>query len=154
MLTVRFSCENVDKYIGFILKVEMSSPGTVHPHLYAKQASYDDPAGRIAVKITAKLGNGEDYSLYAQQPDDGWKEPMRLNTVFDWFSGTTLEQTAAKNPPRRYIYISQKDYEKYFARQLSTFVRGGSPMTVFLNTACVVGDRADKKGKTQTRPIS
>ncbi|KAE8381157.1 hypothetical protein BDV26DRAFT_289654 [Aspergillus bertholletiae] len=124
MLTVRFSYQDVDLGEGFILKVVISPPGTRHPHIYATQANYDDPASRIAVEIKGIQNNGERFSRYVQQPEDGWKEPMRLNTVFDWFSGATLEQIAAKNQPRRYIYISQNDYLKSPVGKLSKSFRG------------------------------
>ncbi|KAL2820212.1 hypothetical protein BDW59DRAFT_164699 [Aspergillus cavernicola] len=107
MLTVRFSYLDVNLDEGFVLKVLMSPPGSHHPHAYATQARNDDPASCIAVQITGIQNNGNKFTLYAQQLEDGWKEPMRLNAVFDWLSGATVEQIAVINEARRYICQSK-----------------------------------------------
>jgi len=125
MLTVVFSQDDVNLKEGFVLQVLVSPPGTIHPFAYVTHAHPSDPATRVAVKVTGMRNSGEKFSLYPRQPEQSWKAPMRLNAVFDWFSGASLEQIAVRNIPRRYLYISKKDFQRTGAMQLADFVQGG-----------------------------
>lgn len=124
MLTVRFTHDGVNLDERFILQVLMSPPGTRHPNVYATQAKDDDPACRVAVKVSGILDTGEPFSLFPTQSERSWKEPMRTNTVFDWFAGQSLRQIAMNNAPRRYIYIAEKD-QTMQTPELVKFVKGG-----------------------------
>lgn len=124
MLTVRFTHDDVKLDEGFILQVVMSPPGTRHPNVYAKQARDDDPASRVAVKVTGTLETGRPFTVFPTQSERSWKEPMRINAVFDWFGGQSLHQIAINNVPRRYIYIAEKDHTLQ-TPELDKFVKGG-----------------------------
>jgi hypothetical protein len=101
ILTVVFSQEDVDLAEGFVLQVLISPPGNPHPFAYATHARPGDPATRVAVKVTGIKNSGEKFTIYPRQAEQSWKAP------------------------RRYLYISQKDFQRTGAVQLADFVQAG-----------------------------
>ncbi|KAI1912220.1 hypothetical protein LOZ61_003381 [Ophidiomyces ophidiicola] len=122
MLAVYVTEDDVNLDYGFVLHLLLSPPGTRHPYVYVTTARDDDPASRLAIKVEGQLTSGAEFTKYLFQKK--WKEPMRINSIFDWLSGASLEQIAIKNAPRRYIYIPKKDYSLQ-TPNLAKFVGGG-----------------------------
>lgn len=76
-------------------------------------------------------------------------QPEQDEDIIDWFSGATIEQIAAKDQPRRYIYTSEMNKKRSPVEQVSKFVQGRFTDDSLSDTTHVVGEGAGKKKKGQ-----
>lgn len=83
-------------------------------------------------------------------------QPEQDEDIIDWFSGATIEQSAAKDQPRRYIYTSEMKYKRSPVEQVSKFVQGRFTDGSVSDTTgrCGRGSRKKEKKKKKRQNTS
>lgn len=108
---------------GFWIRADISPIGERHPHLWALDAKPDDPASRLAIRIS--LRDSDDCEIDVQYPSrNGEKIACQANGLMDLLNGDHITEIAKR--PRRYATVfpnSTGICEKY--PFLRGFIGGG-----------------------------
>ncbi|GIC92158.1 uncharacterized protein Aud_008619 [Aspergillus udagawae] len=89
------------------IRAEIKPHGQKHPQRWASHATSEDPASRLAFRLTVMGPEKQEFGFYAS--GRGAKLVKKANGFIDWMSGVTDEEIATK--PRRYLNI-QMSHEK------------------------------------------
>lgn len=89
------------------IRAEIKAPGQKHPQRWASHATSEDPAFRLAFRLTVTGPEDKEFGFYAS--GRGRKLVKKANGFVDWMSGVTDEEIATR--PRRYLNI-QMSHEK------------------------------------------
>jgi hypothetical protein len=89
------------------IRAEIKPHGQKHPQRWASHATSEDPASRLAFRLTVMGPENQEFGFYAS--GRGTKLVKKANGFIDWMSGVTDEEIATR--PRRYLNI-QMSHEK------------------------------------------
>jgi hypothetical protein len=103
-----------------LVQAEVAAEGTRHPQFWAKKAMADDPAGRLAFKVTYQPKEKSNEPMVIYPPTDGEYAVHKANAFVDWFDGATREEIAEN--PKRHLHIDKS--LKYVPENLEFFRDG------------------------------
>ncbi|KAG2022220.1 hypothetical protein GB937_004315 [Aspergillus fischeri] len=109
---------NILEMIMAPIRAEIKPHGQKHPQRWAYHVTSDDPASRLAFRLTVMGPENQEFGFYAS--GRGTKLVKKANGFIDWMSGVTDEEIATR--PRRYLNI-QMSHEKVH-EALRPFVGG------------------------------
>lgn len=89
----------------FFIKTEIAPVGEQHPNKYAEYAAQEDPAIRLAIRVSLRDENGEE--LFSQYPaSSSWQATAIANSLFDQLAGHELEDICLRRV--RYVFIDKR----------------------------------------------
>lgn len=94
--------QDTSHYKETVVQVELSGPGEEHPNLWATKALSDDPAKRLAFRLTIRF-EGQTPDTICYPTNGGDYAPYKANVFFDWMDGLTDERIIES--PRRFLNI-------------------------------------------------
>ncbi|KAH8692893.1 hypothetical protein BGW36DRAFT_436650 [Talaromyces proteolyticus] len=93
-----------------------------HPQVWAVQARNDEPASRLAFKITIIYPGGQEGDEVVLYPQDRYAAaPYKANGFVDWINGDNPEAIASR--PRRHLHIP--NIAEGVPEHLKQFIGGG-----------------------------
>ncbi|KAK1143145.1 hypothetical protein N8T08_007031 [Aspergillus melleus] len=87
------------------VKIEICPLGQRHPEVYAKFATNEDPASRLAFRVRYKVSEGTEHQFYGDTTSSTLV--YRANTLVDILANNIPDEIIAKTP-RRYLYFRKE----------------------------------------------
>lgn len=104
-----------------LIKIELADAR--HPNLYAIDATQEDPAGRLAIKLTPQFDSHNDILGSYYHTASGIRAVAKANTLADkLLDGAANREIAEK--ARRFVYLEAQRKE-YLPQHLQRFWHGG-----------------------------
>ncbi|KAJ5151941.1 hypothetical protein N7492_010236 [Penicillium capsulatum] len=111
--------ESID---GFWVQAQLAPPGTKHPHVWAQEATPEDPGSRLALRFGILDSDGNEIGF--QYPTSGgWEACFKANRLVDELNGDRAPDISKR--PRRHIYVDHR-HGPYLEKhpELAKFVGG------------------------------
>lgn len=90
---------------GFWIKAELAPIGERHPHVWAQDATQEDPGSRLAIRFGIRDSNGDEIGV--EYPSaGGWRACYKANRIVDELNGDTCLQSSKR--PRRHVYVDAR----------------------------------------------
>lgn len=105
---------------GIIVQAKIAPLGKQHSNAFVISRLTDDPASRLAFRVTLKDGKGVQKVLYLKSPQNSLEAIFKANSLVDWLDGATLD--TLKTRCRRHICINLKNIA--VAEDLKLFLGG------------------------------
>ena len=81
-MSVRISYTAIDHTRKVTVRVELSSPGTRHQNIFTVRAVKNDPASRLALRVTGRTPDGDEFVTYPRSM--GLKALLLVNSLVEW----------------------------------------------------------------------
>ncbi|PYI22710.1 hypothetical protein BO99DRAFT_325487 [Aspergillus violaceofuscus CBS 115571] len=110
-----------DNEDGITVQAELAPLGERHPKVFVSPKTTNDPASRLAFRVTLKDEKGEQKVLYLTVSTNFLEAIFKINSLVDWLDGATIHDLKARR--RRHIYIHPSN--KNLDDDLRNFLGGG-----------------------------
>ncbi|CAG8068722.1 unnamed protein product [Penicillium olsonii] len=87
---------------GFWIQAELSPVGERHPHVWATEATLEDPGSRLAIRVGIR--GSDDREIGFEYPAcDGWEACYKANRLVDELHGDSCFEISKR--PRRHLVV-------------------------------------------------
>ncbi|KAJ6125273.1 hypothetical protein N7471_012590 [Penicillium samsonianum] len=90
---------------GFWVKAELSCVGERHPHVWATNATLEDPGSRLAIRIRIRDSDGREIAT-EYPSSDTWQACYKANRIVDELNGDSCLEISKR--PRRHIFVDAR----------------------------------------------